>query len=257
LPRARQPRPSKASRSAAAAPAGAVRGARAEATRLELLLAAEKLFALHGLMGVSLRQIVAATQQRNLSTVHYHFGSREALVYAICDLRMPAIEAERAERLARYAGHPPAPAQRPAELLRILIEPSALPIFASRGRSHFRRMLAHTFVSSAMDLPAYLIDRYDTSIRVTAGLMRQTLPHLCAETFAVRWKLLIRAVTYVLASMETRAEQATWRKGEAELRKEIDAMSAAFAGFFAAPDEAQARGSAADTKPKAPRRRKK
>ena len=54
---------------------------RAEATRLELLLAAEKLFALHGMMGVSLRQIVAATQQRNLSTVHYHFGSREALAH--------------------------------------------------------------------------------------------------------------------------------------------------------------------------------
>ncbi len=230
---------------------------RAEATRLELLLAAEKLFALHGMMGVSLRQIVAATQQRNLSTVHYHFGSREALAHAICDLRMPPIEAERAERLARFAEHPPAPAGRPVELLRILAEPSARPIFDSRGRSHFRRMLAHTFVSSAVDLPAYFIDRYDTNIRVIAGLMRQALPHLSAETFGMRWKLLIRSMTYELASMETRAEQLSWRKGEPMLEKEIDAMAAAFAGFFAAPDETKVHRSAAATKTHTPRRRTK
>ena len=102
-------------------------------------------------------------------------------------------------------------------------------------------MLAHTFVGSGVDLPAYLIDRYDTSIRVTAGLMRQALPHLSSETFGMRWKLLIRAITYELASMETRAEQLSWRKGEPMLEKEITAMAAAFAGFFAAPDETQRR----------------
>ena len=94
-----------------APPAAGIRPARSERTRLELLLAAEKLFALHGLRGVSLRQVVAATQQRNISTVHYHFGSREALVYAICDFRMPAIEEARAARIARFNESPPARAQ--------------------------------------------------------------------------------------------------------------------------------------------------
>ena len=112
--------------SAAPAPVATPRSARAAATRLELLLAAEQLFALHGLMGVSLRQIVAATRQRNLATVHYHFGSREALAHAICDLRMPAIEQARAQRLSAYLEDPPPPARRAVELLRIQIEPSFL-----------------------------------------------------------------------------------------------------------------------------------
>src|SRR3989304_723962 len=125
-----------------APPAAGVRPPRSERTRLELLLAAEKLFALHGLRGVSLRQVVAATQQRNISTVHYHFGSREALVYAICDFRMPAVEEARAARLARFNESPPARAERVRELVHILVEPTAQPVVASRGRRHFRRLLA-------------------------------------------------------------------------------------------------------------------
>jgi len=219
-----------------APPAAGVRPARSERTRLELLLAAEKLFALHGLRGVSLRQVVAATQQRNISTVHYHFGSREALVYAICDFRMPAIEEARAARIARFIESPPARAERVRELVHILVEPTAQPVVASRGRSHFRRLLAHSFVSDGMDLRGYIAGRYDLGIQQTAGLMRQELPHLSRATFGTRWTLLIRSMTYLLANLETRAELLSWRKAKKMLDGEMDAMATAFAGFFAAPD---------------------
>ena len=45
-------------------------------------------------------------------------------------------------------------------------------------------------------------------------------------------------MTYLLASLEARVEALSWRKGEALLRAEIAEMAVAFAGFFAAPDEA-------------------
>lgn len=220
-----------------AAPAPGIRLARSGRTRLELLLAAEKLFALHGLRGVSLRQIVGATQQRNISTVHYHFGSREALVYAICDFRMPGIEAARAARIARFIESPPADGARVRELVHMLVEPTAQPIVASRGRSHFRRLLAHSFVSDVMDLRGYIAGRYDLGIQQTAALMRQEFPHLSRATFAIRWALLIRSMTYLLASLEARAESLSWRKGKALLKSELEAMATAFAGFFAAPDD--------------------
>ena len=215
----------------------AARPQRAAGTRRELLLAAERLFALHGLKGVSLRQIVAATRQRNISTVHYHFGSREALAFAICDLRMPPIEAERAARIAQYLDRPPAPEARVRELMRIVIEPSLEPVRASRGRSHFRRLLAHAFVSDVVDLRAYIEGRHDFGIRQTASLLRQELPHLSRASFATRWALLIRAVTYLFANLEARAELVSWRKGEAMLTDETTSMAAAFAGFFAGPED--------------------
>jgi len=208
-----------------------------DGTRLELLLAAEKLFALHGLLGVSLRQIVAATAQRNVSTIHYHFGSREGLVHAICDYRMPAIESARAEHIARYIEKPPKRARRVTELMHILIVPTAQPIVASRGRSHFRRLLAHSFVSDVVDLHAFIGGRYDLGIAQTADLLRMELPHLPRATFNLRWTLLIRSMTYLLANLEARVERLPWRKGERLLDNEIGEMAVAFAGFFAVADK--------------------
>lgn len=74
-------------------------------TRLELTLAAEKVFALNGLRGATLRQIREEAGQKNESVIHYHFGSRDAIIESILhlrskpmdDARMVMIEQVRAE----------------------------------------------------------------------------------------------------------------------------------------------------------------
>jgi AcrR family transcriptional regulator len=58
-------------------------------TKEQIVRAAERLFAEHGLEGVSLRQIGAAAGNGNNSAVQYHFGSKEALVRAIFEYRLP------------------------------------------------------------------------------------------------------------------------------------------------------------------------
>lgn len=55
----------------------------APSAKQQLVLTAERLFAEHGLDGVSLRQIGVAAGSANKSAVQYHFGSRDALVRAI------------------------------------------------------------------------------------------------------------------------------------------------------------------------------
>jgi len=64
-------------------------------TKEALVLTAERLFALHGLDGVSLRQICEAAGTRNNSAVQYHFGGKESLVQAILEYRIPAIAQRR------------------------------------------------------------------------------------------------------------------------------------------------------------------
>ena len=63
--------------------------------RLVLILAAEKMVAIHGLSGVSLRQINEAAGHKNSGATHYHFGSREGLIQAVLDYRISAIAARR------------------------------------------------------------------------------------------------------------------------------------------------------------------
>ena len=58
-----------------------------DATRLQLLATAERLFAERGIAGVSLREIGAAAGQRNNSATQYHFESKHGLVLALCEHR--------------------------------------------------------------------------------------------------------------------------------------------------------------------------
>lgn len=65
------------------------------ASAFRLVIAAERLFALHGIDGVSLRQIAADAGSANNSAVHYHFGSKKGLIQAIFHHRLPQIINER------------------------------------------------------------------------------------------------------------------------------------------------------------------
>ena len=64
----------------------------AEATRLELVLAAERLFGEFGIGAVSLRAICQAAGQRNIASVQYHFGDRNGLLRAILWYREAQLE---------------------------------------------------------------------------------------------------------------------------------------------------------------------
>jgi AcrR family transcriptional regulator len=67
----------------------------ADDTRELLIDTAERLFADHGIEGVSLRQIGATAGQRNTGAVKYHFGDRDGLVRAIFESRLPRINQHR------------------------------------------------------------------------------------------------------------------------------------------------------------------
>jgi AcrR family transcriptional regulator len=71
------------------------------ASALRLVVAAERLFARHGIDGVSLRQIAAEAGTANNSAVHYHFGSKHGLIAAIFRHRLPQITSERRLLTAR------------------------------------------------------------------------------------------------------------------------------------------------------------
>lgn len=72
-----------------------------EDTRDRLLICAERLFAERGVASVSMREINKAAGQRNTSAIHYHFGSKAALIEAIFELRMRELNARRVRLLDR------------------------------------------------------------------------------------------------------------------------------------------------------------
>ena len=79
-----------------------------EDARRRIVAAAERLFAEHGIDGVSLTEINTAAGQRNNSAVQYHFGDRDGVLTAILEKHQPGIDDHRARLLdeASAAGKP-------------------------------------------------------------------------------------------------------------------------------------------------------
>lgn len=67
---------------------------------MALIESAERLFALHGIEGVSVREIGQAIGSSNNNVVSYYFGNKESLVEQIYHHRLPGIDARRMELLA-------------------------------------------------------------------------------------------------------------------------------------------------------------
>ena len=68
-------------------------------TRAQLKMAAQLLFAHHGVNAVTVQQIVAAAGQKNNAAIHYHFGSKEELVREIVVDGAAVLERRRQEML--------------------------------------------------------------------------------------------------------------------------------------------------------------
>lgn len=115
------------------------------ATRLRLIVAAERLVADHGPEGVSSRQISAAAGQTNNYAVQYHFGSKEGLLEAVFAHRVRGIDVVRTKLLADTSAHGGTASVR--ALLDVLILPLADEVLDpdSRYVSFNTRVLMYRF----------------------------------------------------------------------------------------------------------------
>jgi AcrR family transcriptional regulator len=106
----------------------------APSTREQIILTAERLFAARGLDGVSLREIGAAAGNGNNSAVQYHFGSKNRLVQAIFEYRLPDIDERRRILIA----------QRRPDDVRSWVECYVVPILeqGERRDSHYLGFVA-------------------------------------------------------------------------------------------------------------------
>lgn len=103
--------------------------------REQMIDAAERIAAERGMGSMSLREVQAASGQRNKSAAQYHFGSREGLIEAVVAARMGPINEQRLELLSELCDPPD---------MRSLVEALVLPLAgATVGRpgSHWARFL--------------------------------------------------------------------------------------------------------------------
>jgi AcrR family transcriptional regulator len=165
-----------------------------------LILAAERLFAERGIEAVALRQINQAANQRNISAAHYHFGSRDGLVRAVLEHRLPDLDRRRGELLSRKV---------PAKDVRFYLEAFIAPLMQElaprqEGNYYLRFIQQYERIHGGDYEFARRISPH--GVEIYAGL-EGLLFYIPPEVRRLRIEYLINMIHSVLATAEARLER--------------------------------------------------
>lgn len=195
-----------------------------------MIVAAERRFALHGLEGVSLRQIALDSGQRNESAAHYHFGSREGLIRAILDHRISELNRRR-EKLLDAAKRDQGGAISAHSIASIVILPMADEIFLNWRNCYWVRFISQLF---AIDKFTYFAEEFESSSPALfeANSLMKTIPGIDQTVLEVRSDILRRDVVWGLSRVEAMSFQESRELCELHIANLIDMIAA---GISAVP----------------------
>lgn len=157
-------------------------------TRLRLITAAEKLFGERGIHGVTLKDINAAAGQRNESALHYHFGSKPALVEAILVLRTRDIDLKRMEMVDALLAS--GQERNLNAILKVMFLPM-MELLGSEKGVRFIRFLAQVLNDPDFDLPDMAIRGSLPGVIKANGLLVAALGDITPEIVIQRQRFIV------------------------------------------------------------------
>jgi AcrR family transcriptional regulator len=171
---------------------------RSETTRQKLIDTAELLFADRGFDAVSLREIGVAAGQRFTSSAQYHFGSKEGLIAAIVEARIPAIDARRHEMLDEIESGGYSDNLR--RVVEVLVVPPAERAASDGGR--YVRFMARLYLQGQDSALEQVDPSFNTGTVRAIELIERVLPDLPIEICRQRIVLGVIMVVHALASRD-------------------------------------------------------
>ncbi len=196
----------------------------AQDTRNRILDAAEDLFAEKGISRTTLRAVTQAAEA-NLAAVHYHFGSKEALLDAVVERRAQPANQERIrtlECLESESGGAPLDVR---SILSAYLMPSLRGLPESmQGTANMARLLVRIEAQPPEIVERLFRRNFGDINKIFVERLQDSLPELPKETVAERFRLtmgliasifsgtwdldIIRDHPYNLTDVETRLQHA-------------------------------------------------
>ena len=166
-------------------------------TRDQILDTAERLFAEFGIDGVSIRTITAEAGV-NLAAIHYHVGSKEALVREVCVRRIGPLNRERLRLLDDLLERSRPQKPKLEELVRILVGPPLrLWLQAGKGET-FTRLCGRIYSESSGQLQSMCVDLFQEVVRRFSAAFEQAAPDLPKTELMWRMHFVIGAMVHTL-----------------------------------------------------------
>jgi AcrR family transcriptional regulator len=199
-------------------------------TKDRILAAAEQLIAEHGFAGTSLRNVTTAAGV-NLAAVHYHFGTKEALLRAVFARRITPVNEQRLTTLDRLEskGAPVA--------VEDIIEAFLSPVIELKHDLEGEGMVWSRFIGRVLSEPPEVVepmigDQFSDVVQRFVGALSQTLPDLHPAEILERLQFAIGMMTHQLTDLHRIAVSNELRfeppNGADSLRHMVAFLSAAF-----------------------------
>lgn len=209
-------------------PGKAARADQVSATREAILVAAERLFAEHGVISVSNRQVSEAAGQGNNAAVGYHFGTKADLVRAIVRKHADGIERIRVSML-RSIGN----SADMRDWIACLVRPPAEHLAELGSPTWYARFGAQVMTDPA--LRPIMIDESASPVmtQILGGLHR-CLPELPDEVVNERVDMARQLIVHMVAERE-RALAEGMPTARPSWRDAATGMIDAIVGLWSAP----------------------
>jgi AcrR family transcriptional regulator len=203
-------------------------------TKERILDAAERLFESHGFAGTSLRAITSRAGA-NVAAVHYHFGSREALLRAVLARRIEPINRARLTRLATLEARAETTLE---EILEAFLAPALEGFDADASYARLPGLILQEPAEQARALVEELFG--EVARRFHAALARR-LPHLESGEVLERLRFAVGVLVHHLAGIDPLLFDQGRPVGRARRRRLLADMVAFLAAGFRAPSAHGAR----------------
>lgn len=192
-------------------------------TKQRIIEAAEALFAHHGFVRASLRQVTELAEV-NLASVNYHFGSKENLIQEVFRRHLDGLNVEREKAFERVHQQSGKPSLR--ELLEAFIEPALrLSLDPQRGDC-FVRIVTRGFVEYKDQLREFLAREYGEINRRFFAAMASHLPAMSNDEVLRRIDFTIGALTYTMGDFGL-----TRREADADPERYLEQMTGSLVRF--------------------------
>lgn len=221
---------------------------RGDATRDQIKLAARRLFALRGIHGVTTREIVAATGQKNGGSLHYYFRTKEALVRELIIDGAKLIDDRRNAMLDTMEADGGPNSVR--EALGVLVWPSTNLGEAEGEEDSYIRFISNLGLQERALLTEVLGGRWNSGYQRCLGHVRRLVPGLPPDLLQQRLVFLSLSLRAIMAAREAaldhRREHLRFWTAPETMENLLDSLEA----MLTAPvSEATARDVGRETRP--------
>ena len=189
-------------------------------TKDRILDAAEALFGESGFAATSLRALTGQAGV-NLAAVHYHFGSKEALLAAVLERRVAPVNSERLARLDVLEARAVAPS------VEAILEAFLAPAITMDVKSGIRPILARLH-SEPVETVRRIVERQFGELgRRFAAALGRALPDLSVAEVGERFELVVGAMLHVLGGSRETSVLGTLPSSDRETLERMVAFLAA------------------------------